>query len=206
MRPHFNFAKVATNEVVPTLLHLLMKQDEDATEDEYNLARAAYQSLQLYSQAVGFVIIQAVLPFVEQNLRNDDWHNRDAAVSAFGAVMEGPDPSQLQGLVKQALPVLIGMMDDKSLNVRDSAAFTLGRITENVSEAIDSDAHLPPLISALFAGLSSSPRMSASCCWALMNLSDRFAGEPGCSTNHLSPHFQESVTRLLEVTEQYGLD
>ncbi|KAI9890269.1 MAG: karyopherin beta [Vezdaea aestivalis] len=204
LRPNFSFAKVATNEVVPTLLVLLTKQDEDAAEDEYNLARAAYQSLQLYSQAVGFLIIQAVLPFIEENLRHEDWHNRDAAVSAFGAVMEGPEPTHLQSLVQQALPVLIGMMDDKSLHVKDSAAFTLGRICEHVSDAIDPTNNLPPLIAALFEGLSSSPKMATSCCWALMNLSDRFAGEPGCAENYLSPHFEASVGRLLGVTEHAG--
>ncbi|KAI7260249.1 ARM repeat-containing protein, partial [Hortaea werneckii] len=40
MRPYFNFARVATQEVVPVLLELLAKQDEDATDDEYNVSRA----------------------------------------------------------------------------------------------------------------------------------------------------------------------
>jgi len=35
-----------------------------------------------------------------------------------------------------------------------------------------------------------------------MNLADRFAGEPGCQENALSPHFQASVGQLLQVTEQ----
>ena len=203
LRPFFNFARVATLEVVPVLLLLLTRQDEDAADDDYNVSRAAYQCLQLYAQAVGSAIVPPVLGFVEQNLRHDDWHNRDAAVSAFGAVMEGPDDKMLDPLVKQALPVLIGMMDDKVVQVKDSAAYALGRITESVPEAIDADTHLAPLITALFAGLTSNPKMAASCCWALMNLADRFAGEPGCDENPLSKHFQDSVTHLLQVTERW---
>ena len=202
LRPYFNFARVATQEVVPVLLELLAKQDEDAGDDEYNVSRAAYQCVQLWSQAVGSQVVPPVLSFVEANLRNTDWHYRDAAVSAFGAMMEGPDEKVLDPLVKQALPVLIGMMDDSSVQVKDSAAYALGRICEAVSEAIDPVEHLQPLITALFGGLSSHPKMASSCCWALMNLADRFAGEPGCQTNALSQHFQASVQHLLQLTEQ----
>lgn len=206
MRPYYNFSRVATVEVVPVLLTLLTKQDEDATDEEYNISRAAYQSLQLYAQSVGGLIIPPVLAFVEANLRNDDWHNRDAAVSAFGAIMEGPDEKTLEPIVKQALPVLIEMMDDQTFQVKDSAAYALGRICECVSEAIDPEAHLPRLISSLFKGLSENPKMAASCCWALMNLADRFSGDVGCQENALSPHFNESVTHLLQATERPDAD
>lgn len=202
LRPYFNFARVATQEVVPVLLELLAKQDEDAADDEYNISRAAYQCVQLWSQAVGSQVVPPVLAFVEKHLRDEDWHYRDAAVSAFGAMMEGPDEKVLDPLVKQALPVLIGMMTDTSVHVRDSAAYALGRICDAVSESIDPREHLQPLIQALFEGLASHPRMASSCCWALMNLADRFAGEPGCQTNALSQHFQASVQHLLQVTEQ----
>ncbi|MCJ1424384.1 karyopherin beta [Sticta canariensis] len=194
--------KQKAREVIPVLLELLARQDEDAGDEDYNISRAAYQCLQLYAQTVGGDLIQNVLGFVEQNLRHADWHWRDAAVSAFGAIMEGPDEKTLDPLIKQALPVLISMMDDSVVQVKDSAAYALGRICENVSEAIDPVGHLPQLISALFAGLSSNPKMAASCCWALMNLADRFAGLPGCQENPLSIHFQDSVTHLLRVTER----
>ncbi|KAF4301258.1 HEAT domain-containing protein [Botryosphaeria dothidea] len=206
LREYFNFARVATQEVVPVLLELLSKQDEDAADDEYNVSRAAYQCLQLWAQTVGSAVVPPVLTFVEKNLRSEDWHNRDAAVSAFGAIMEGPEEKMLDPLVKQALPVLIGMMEDPVIQVRDSTAYALGRICETCAESIDAATHLQPLISSLFAGLASHPKMASSCCWALMNLADRFAGAPGCQTNALSPHFQASVTHLLQVTERADAD
>jgi len=154
----------------------------------------------LYAQAVGNVVVSPVVQFVEQNLRNDNWRFRDAAVSAFGAIMEGPDDKTLEGLVKQALGVLIEMMNDPVVQVKDSVAFTLGRISEGVSTAIDPSMHLQPLVSALFGGLSSNPKMASSCCWALMNLAERFGGEPGAQENPLTPHFEASVTALLQTT------
>ncbi|KAL6857856.1 karyopherin Kap95 [Amphichorda felina] len=202
MRPFYNFARVAASEVVPVLLMLLTKQDEDATDDEYNLSRAAYQCLQLYAQAVGATIITPVLAFVEANLRSEDWHNRDAAVSAFGAIMEGPEEKVLDPIVKQALPILITMMEDQSIQVRDSTAYALGRITEGCSEAIDPQQHLPTLIESLFKGLMNSPKMAPSCCWALMNLAERFAGDFGAQSNPITPHFNNAVSSLLEVTSR----
>ena len=126
MRPYFNFARIATQEVVPVLLELLTNQDEDATDEEYNVSRAAYQCLQLWSQAVGSNVVAPVLQFVEANIRQADWHFRDAAVSAFGAIMEGPEDKVLDNLVKQALPVLISMMDDPVVQVKGLSGLCSG--------------------------------------------------------------------------------
>lgn len=197
---------MATPEVVPVLLTLLMKQDEDTPEDEYDLCRAAYQCLTLYAQSVGHLIIQPVLQFVEANLRSPDWHKREAAVSAFGAIMEGPEEKYLDPIVKTALPVLIEMMNDKDFHVQDSTAYALGRICEACAEAIDPAIHLQALVSSLFTGLASNPKMASSCCWALMNLADRFSGDIGCQMNPLTPHFDESVAHLLQVTERADAD
>ncbi|KAK0749598.1 armadillo-type protein [Schizothecium vesticola] len=202
MRPFYNFSRVATNEVVPVLLGLLTKQDEDAADDEYNISRAAYQCLQLYAQAVGGSIIPPVIQFVEANLHSEDWHARDAAVSAFGAIMDGPDEKLLEPIVKSGMQPLIGMMDDRSVHVRDSTAYALGRITEACSDAIDASQHLDPLVRSLFAGLMSNPKMAASCCWALMNLAERFAGDVGAAQNPLTPHFNNSVSNLLTLTSK----
>jgi importin subunit beta-1 len=199
-QPFYNFARVATNEVVPVLLNLLTKVDEDATDDEYNISKAAYQCLQLYAQAVGATIISPVLQFVEANLRHDDWHHRDAAVSAFGAIMFGPDEKVLEPLIKQALPILITMTtSDSSVHVQDSTAYALGRITEACSGALD-EAHLASLVQALLTGVVTSPKMALSCCWALMNVAERFGDETIPSGNPLAPHFTPTVTKLLEVT------
>lgn len=206
MRPFFGFARVACREVVPVLLDGMCKQDEDAGEDEYNISRAAYQALQLYAQCVQGDVMQPVLTFVEENIRSQDWRRRDAAVAAFGAIMDGPDPKVLEPLIKQALGVLVAMMEDESIQVRDSVAFALGRVCDYCSETLDPDVHLQPLISSLFNGLASTPKIASSCCWALMNVADRFAGDVGVQTNPLSRHFEQSVKSLLALTERQDAD
>lgn len=205
-RPFFNFVMVATQEVVPVLLTLLSKQDEDSADDEYNVPRAAYQCLQLWAQAVGNSVVQIVITFIEANIRSDDWHLREAAISAFGAIVEGPEEQTLDNLVKQALPVLIGMMQDNNVQVRDSVAFTLGRISDVIPGAIDPQQHLQQLVGSLFGGLSSTPKIASSCCWALMNLAERFAGDLSGQENAMTPYFDESVQHLMSVTERNDQD
>jgi importin subunit beta-1 len=116
--------------------------------------------------------------------------------------MDGPDIKTLDPLVKQALSVLIAMMQDPVVQVQDSAAYALSRICDYCSECIDPSTHLQPLMQALFAGLMGNPKIAASCCLALLNLTERFVGEEGASSNQLTPHFQDSITSLLAVTEK----
>ena len=202
LRPYFNFARIAAREVVPVVLSLMTKVEEEDAEDEYNTARAAYQCLQLYAQTIGSELVPMVLSFVEANLRAENWRSRDAAVASFGAIMDGPEAKVLDPLVKQALPVLIDMMNDSVIQVRDSAAYALSRICDYCYDSIEPNTHLQPLMQALFQGLMSNPRMASSCCLALLNLAERFVADDSAEANALTPHFQDSVSALLQVTEK----
>ncbi|KAF5314247.1 hypothetical protein D9619_011781 [Psilocybe cf. subviscida] len=203
------FAKVALPEIVPVLLQLLTQQEEDADDDEWNVSMAAATCLALLAGAVQDSIVPAVIPFIEANIKNEDWHYREAAIMTFGSILEGPDPSVLTPLVNQALPLLIDMMTDSNLHVKDTTAWTLGRICDLLIGTIKPDVHLHPLISALVNGLSDSPRIIANCCWALMNLADQYGmyydddAEPAQS-GPLSPYYEGVVQALLRVTESAG--
>ncbi|KAL4253746.1 importin beta family protein [Abortiporus biennis] len=198
------FAKVALPEIVPVLLQLLTRQEEDADEDEWNVSMAAGTCLGLLAQAVSDTIVPAVIPFIEANIRAQDWHLREAAVMAFGSILDGPDPAVLTPLVNQALPILIDMMTDTNMHVKDTVAWTLGRICDLLIVCIKPDVHLHPLISALVNGLQDNPRIVANCCWALMNLADQLSfNEEGQtpSTSPLSPYYEGIIQALLRVTE-----
>ncbi|KAH9834388.1 ARM repeat-containing protein [Rhodofomes roseus] len=200
------FAKIALPEIVPVLLQLLTRQEEDADEDEWNISMAAGTCLGLLAQAVADTIVPAVIPFIEANIKAQDWHHREAAVMAFGSILEGPDPNVLTPLVNQALPILIDMMNDPNLHVKDTDAWTLGRICDLLINTIKPDVHLHPLVSALVNGLQDNPRIVANCCWALMNLADQLGYSEGddvsaANTNPLSPYVDGIVQALLRVTE-----
>ncbi|KAF9074647.1 armadillo-type protein [Rhodocollybia butyracea] len=201
------FAKIALNEIAPVLLDLLTKQEEDADDDEWNVSMAAGTCLTLLAGAVADAIVPAVIPFIEAHIKSEDWHHREAAVMTFGSILEGPDPSVLTPLAEQALPLLINMMVDNNVHVKDTTAWTLGRICDILISVIKPDVHLHPLISALVAGLQDSPRIIVNCCWALMNLSDQlglYYGEDELETpanGPLSPYYEGVIQALLRVTE-----
>ncbi|QRV75010.1 importin subunit beta-1 [Ceratobasidium sp. AG-Ba] len=206
-RENKKFATTALGDIVPVLLQLLTQQEEDADEDEWNISMAAGTCLALLAQAVDDAIVPVVLPFIETNIKNEDWHLREAAVMAFGSILEGPDPNVLAGLVSQALPILISMMADPNPAVKDTTAWTLGRICELLVGSVNIDNHLQSLMVALVAGLDAQPRIIANSCWALMSLAEQLAPEAGpdqqpASTSTLSPYFQGVVDKLLQVTER----
>lgn len=162
--------------------------------------------LSLLAQAVADPIVSAIIPFIEANIKAQDWHQREAAVMAFGSILDGPDPNMLTPLVAQAMPILIDMMSDENIHVKDTTAWTLGRICDLLVQTIKPDVHLHPLITALVRGLEDSPRICSNCCWALMNLSDQLGiyhgeDEPA-QTSPLTPYFEGIVSALLQVTER----
>lgn len=204
-----NFAKIALPEIIPVLLQLLTQQDEDADEDEWNVSMAAATCLSLLAQTVADAIVPAVIPFIEANIKSQDWHQREAAVMTFGSILDGPDPTVLTPLVTQALPILIEMTRDENILVKDTVAWTLGRICDLLIVALKPDEHLHPLISALVTSLEDKPRIVANCCWALMNLSDQLGsfyeddGAPS-PTGPLAPYYEGIVAALLRVTDGTG--
>ncbi|KAJ7160875.1 armadillo-type protein [Mycena filopes] len=205
-----HFAKIALPEIVPVLLHLLTQQEELAEEDEWNLSMAAGTCLSLLAGAVQDAVVPAVIPFIEAHIKSTDWHHREAAVMTFGSILEGPDPVVLTPLVSQALPLLIDMMADTNADVKDTVAWTLGRICDLLIQTIKPDVHLHALVSALVSGLADEhPRIVANCCWALMNLAEQLGSfdtendEP-VATGPLSPYTDGVVQALLRVTESSG--
>ncbi|KAF8754140.1 ribosomal protein import innucleus [Rhizoctonia solani] len=206
-RENKKFATTALNDIVPVLLQLLTQQEEDADEDEWNISMAAGTCLALLAQAVDDAIVPVVLPFIETNIKHDDWHLREAAVMVFGSILEGPDPNVLAGLVSQALPVLIAMMADSNAAVKDTTAWTLGRICELLVGSVNIESQLQALVTALVVGLEDRPRIIANSCWALMSLAEQLSPEPGpdgqpAATSTLSPFYQGIVDKLLVVTEK----
>ncbi|EPY52762.1 karyopherin Kap95 [Schizosaccharomyces cryophilus OY26] len=203
-RENHEFARAAAADILPVLLELLCKQDEDADEDDWNISMAAATCLQLFAQVVGDLLVSPVLVFVEQNIQSPDWHQREAAVMAFGSVLEGPNVVMLTPLVNQALPVLIHMMKDPVIFVKDTTAWALGQISNFVAEAINPEVHLPELVSALLTGLTDNPRIVANCCWAFMNLVCHFAPEDSHHLSLMTPYYEAIIAALLHVTDQKG--
>jgi importin subunit beta-1 len=75
------------------------------------------------------------------------------------------------------------MMKDSVVHVKDTVAWTLGRICELLINCIKPEIHLNELISALVYGLQDSPRIVGNCCWVslidcLLKIADVFCYSP----------------------------
>uniref|UniRef100_A0A2P2HWX4 Importin subunit beta-1-like n=1 Tax=Hirondellea gigas TaxID=1518452 RepID=A0A2P2HWX4_9CRUS len=203
------YAKGALQYLVPVLMETLCKQEETDDDDEWNPCKAAGVCIMLLATCVEDDIVQHVLPFVNENINNPNWNLRDAAIMAFGSVLEGPDPSKLRSVVEQAMPTLINALKDSSVAVRDTTAWTLGRVCELSPEAAVKEAYLSMLLEALVLSLKAEPRVAANVCWALSSLAE--AAYEQADTNDLesepptyclSQYFDALVNVLLDTTDR----
>lgn len=171
----YNFALSSLKEVVPNLLILLTRQNEDPEDDDWNVSMSAGACLQLFAQNCGNHILEPVLEFVEQNITNENWRYREAAVMAFGSILDGPDREQKIYYIHQALPAILNLINDQSLQVKETAAWCIGRVADLVIESIDAQTHLPGVIQACILGLQDNPKVAANCSWTIINLIEQLA-------------------------------
>lgn len=165
-------------------------QDENDDDDDWNPCKAAGVCLMLLSTCCEDDVLPHVLPFIKEHIEHLDWRCRDASVMAFGSILEGPELNQLKPLiiqvcrwapppsppsrrsllanssgVLQGMPTLIKLMKDPSVVVRDTTAWTVGRICELLPEAAISELYLTPLLQCLIEGLGAEPRVATNVCW-----------------------------------------
>ncbi|KAF6036886.1 KPNB1 [Bugula neritina] len=205
-RTSCHYAKGALAYLVPILTEIMTKQDnETEDDDEWNPCKAAGVSLMLLATCCEDDIVPHVLPFVTQNINLPDWNKRDAAIMAFGSILEGPDPDKMKPVVAEAMPSLITLLKDHSPAVRDTVAWTIGRVCELLPEAAINPTFLVPLVEGLVVGLDDVPRVAANVAWAFSSLAEaaydeaaQQADEP--DTYCLSSVFSPIVEKLLATT------
>ena len=104
---HLQLIEQAAPLLVPIMLETLMKQpdDSDGDEDNWSISSAAATCLDAMSRCIENNIIAFVLPFVQANISSTNWRQKEAAVMAFAAILEGPSADTLTPMVAQAVPV-----------------------------------------------------------------------------------------------------
>ncbi|TRY65689.1 hypothetical protein DNTS_005539, partial [Danionella cerebrum] len=203
------YAKGALQYLVPILTQTLTKQDENDDDDDWNPCKAAGVCLMLLSTCCEDDVVPHILPFIKENIKHPDWRYRDASVMAFGSILEGPELSLLKPLVIQAMPTLIELMKDPSVCVRDTTAWTLGRVCDLLPEAAINEVYLAPLLQSMIQGLGAEPRVASNVCWAFSSLAeaayeatDLADDQEEPSTYCLSSSFEMIVQKLLETTDR----
>jgi importin subunit beta-1 len=193
-----NIIKQAVAPLTPVLLGALNKQADDPEDDDFTVGLAAATALGLCAQVAKDLIVKIVLDFVQQNVNSAEWRAREAAILAFGCILDGPNRDELAKVVKQAFQLILSKMNDPHAMVKDTTSWTLGRICLLLPEAIDPST-LPPLMAALQQALSAqqTAKVASNASWAIHNLASSVEAQ---DSSPLSPYFQPLLTALLNAT------
>jgi importin subunit beta-1 len=201
------YAHQAVGPLVPLLLEAMTKQDEhaDLDMDQFGLSMAAGTCLGNLSMTVADDITAAVLPFVQENIQNENWHFREAATMAFACVLEGVTPESIAAIVHQSIPVLMGALNDPVDLVKDTTLYTISKICENHSLAIPGDV-LPTLVNGLISKLPTEPpQVAKQASNALHKLGMAFDGNPlgdQIGSNQLSPFLPDLLQQLMAAADR----
>ncbi|KAJ3327361.1 karyopherin beta, partial [Blyttiomyces sp. JEL0837] len=206
---NFNFVQAVHDKLILTLLFLMTRKVEDEDDDEWSISLAAATCLSLVASVIGDAVFDQVIPWIEQHLQSQDWHYREAAVMAFGSIVEGPSPDRINFFIANSLTAFISMLQDSNLQVKDSTAWTLGRISQAIAPSAIRPEQLNSLISAIVNGLNEDSKVASHCAWCIINLAERLGGgdERDGPTSKLSPYFENLISVLLAyVNEKPNLD
>lgn len=83
-------------------------------------------------------------------------------------MLEGPKPEICAKSVQQALPLFLNMMKDHSPAVRDTTAWTIGRIVDIMYETME-PSQLPQLVQVMCTALEDVPRVAANASWVRLS-------------------------------------
>lgn len=205
---HFHFIEKALPSLVPMLLETLLKQEEEQDQDDaaWNLSMAGGTCLGLVARTVGDAIVPLVLPFIEGNISKPDWRAREAATFAFGSILEGPSTQTLSPLVHSGLEFLLAATKDQSNHVRDTTAWTLGRIFEILHSPLGdypvvTSANLPRIMSVLLESTRDSPHVATKVCGAIYFLAQGYEDSDSESAM-LIPYLGNIISALLATADR----
>ncbi|KAG9510742.1 Importin subunit beta, partial [Fragariocoptes setiger] len=205
-----HYARGALQYLVSDLVEMLARQDEADDTEDWKPCKAAGVCLMLLANCCENAIVAQVIPFIEANIQSPDWRRRDAAVMAFGSILEGPDTQTLKPFAEKIVPCLIQFMTDESVVVRDTSAWAIGKLCDTVPEAVLSQQFLPVLIEALVNNINVDARVAYNVCWAVNSLvaaagesaRDACAEDAAPATFQLSVYLPRIVQELLVVTDR----
>lgn len=201
---HLYIMKKVTGVITPIMLELFTKQEEDIDDDEWSLDAAAHVFLENLAVCVGDDVVPIVLPFVQQHINSPKWNFRDAAVTAFGFIMDGPSDRIIDPIIGQAMATIITLSQDPHEHVAHSSLWTLAKVCETHKTAIPQPC-IEPMIASIIAALDrNSSKVQGKACLAVHNLAwacEEAADKP---TNLLSLFWSAVVQKVLAVASAYS--
>jgi hypothetical protein len=130
----------------------LDEEDGDENPDEkWTLRKCSAAALDVFAGNFGGAVFNSILPYLQTNLKHEDWQYREAAVLALGAVAEGCVDVVVPHL-PELIPYLISLLDDPEPLVRTITCWTLGRYSSwaaNLRDPAQKQAYFVPMMDGI---------------------------------------------------------
>lgn len=180
-----------------------IEEDDDddgaGIEDQWNLRKCSAAALDVLASNFHESIFAIALPYLKDNLRHQDWPNREAAVLATGAVAEGCMDAITPNL-PDLIPYLISLMNDPEPSVRVITCWALGRYSgwaSHLENPSDRKAYFEPMMEGILTRmLDKNKRVQESAASAFANLEER-------ATKELTPYCAPIIQTFVECFEKY---
>lgn len=207
-RPMCNFIQTYKASILPALFEAITKDDdEENLLDEWNLPMAAGTAVTLCAQVLKDDILPLALTFIDANFAASTWQHRNAAILVYGSLLEGPSTQACAPVIAASFVKLCGGLGDSSPAVRDTTAWTIGRVAEFHLPAI-AGFLLPPegkmLMDKLISLLNDEPRVAANVCFALYEICAEIPALSAEEFGNLSidPYFTVMAEALVTVAKR----
>ncbi|CAJ1023190.1 putative Importin-beta N-terminal domain containing protein [Leishmania utingensis] len=206
MLSSLNYSTQGLTFLVDICTQLLIRQEEDQTEDDWNLSVAGSKLLQSLAEAVGIPIQRPVMDFVYANINSTEWRKREASVMAFGCIIGVQEPAAqeaIQDTVAQAVPGLMEYLRDSKEMVADTSAWVLALVCEGF---VDIFLQTPDLLQRLLNDVGpmiggDNARMGIRACHIIYNIALAYADEEDQQTNEISRYYSDLVGVLLHAID-----
>ncbi|KAL9537722.1 hypothetical protein MBANPS3_011526 [Mucor bainieri] len=211
--PMFSFADKSMISMMPTLFKLLIKEHvKPENDDEWDIPKAASNCLSLLASCCKDLVVPPLIRYIEQNLLTTDhvdWNQKEAAIIAFGSILNGPSKVKMKPLIEQILPTILACVKDPSnVHIRVAAAWTLTEIIKESSQVLDQYDSLHNIMSAIKEGLGDpSQKVSHIICIAIIHCAERLKPSPNklIDTGPLSKYTHSIITSLLNNTSTFDV-
>lgn len=192
-KPCREYIKLVFGTLTPLLLECLKKKTEEDGTD-WNISLSAACCLSLVAEIAKDSITEPILAFIGGNISSTDWKCREAALLSFIAILKGPNKAVINGLACQAIPTICKMLTDDRTRIKETAAWTLVKLSEHSYESIKDN--LGIVMPVLLAAVKGKPKVSAHICFVFSTLSDTLGTAGNETTGPLSLYFKDILDSL----------
>ncbi|EAN77715.1 importin beta-1 subunit, putative [Trypanosoma equiperdum] len=200
------YAQKGASMLVNICLQTIVRQEEGQEEGDWNIAIAGGKLLQSLAMCIQDPVVDLVMPFVYSNIEGATWREKEAAVLAFGCILNGPNADKIQDTVAQAVPGLLQYIRHDHPLVADTAGWVLATVCELFGDVfLLQPWNLQQLINIVTPMIGEGTEKAIRGCHIVHNLSLTYEEEDCQPTNELSRYFAELLNVLLLAIDK-GVD